>query len=80
LLNLSLIGQELVAHTCNPSYLGSKDQEDHGSKLSWAHSSLDPVLKIPITKRAGRVAQGGLEYQKKKLNVIISYVSKNPEG
>jgi hypothetical protein len=22
--------QALVAHTCNPSYLGGRDQEDHG--------------------------------------------------
>jgi hypothetical protein len=29
------IGQTLVAHTCNPSYSGGRDQEDHGSKPVW---------------------------------------------
>jgi hypothetical protein len=33
----------LVAHTCNPSYSGSRDQEDLGSKPAWANSR--PVLK-----------------------------------
>jgi hypothetical protein len=53
-----------VAHTCNPSYSGGRDQEDHGSKPAQANSSQDPVLKIPNTKRAGGVAQGlGLEFK-----------------
>jgi hypothetical protein len=51
--------QVLVAHTCNPSYSGDRDQEDHGSKPPQANSSQGPILKIPITKRAGRVVQGG---------------------
>jgi hypothetical protein len=24
-----------VAHICNPSYSGGREQEDHGSKLAW---------------------------------------------
>jgi hypothetical protein len=33
-----------VAHTCNPSYLGGWDQEDHGSKASLGKKSLqDPI-------------------------------------
>jgi hypothetical protein len=40
----------LVAHACNPSYSGGRDQEDHGSKPAWANSSLDPILKKPFTK------------------------------
>jgi hypothetical protein len=24
-----------VAHTCNPSYSGDRDQEDHGPKPAW---------------------------------------------
>jgi hypothetical protein len=28
-----------VAHTCNPSYSGGRDQEDHGSKPAQAKSS-----------------------------------------
>jgi hypothetical protein len=29
----------LVAHACNPSYSGGRNQEDHGFKLAWANSS-----------------------------------------
>jgi hypothetical protein len=47
-----------VAHACNPSDLGGRDQEDHGLKPAWANSLRDPISKIPITKRAGGVAQG----------------------
>jgi hypothetical protein len=39
-----------VAHACNPSYRGSRDQEDHGSKPVWANSPQDPISKKPITK------------------------------
>jgi hypothetical protein len=31
--------QVLVAHTCNLSYSGDRDQEDHSSKTAWANSS-----------------------------------------
>jgi hypothetical protein len=34
-----------VAHVCNPSYSGSRDQEDPGSKPAWANSWQDPILK-----------------------------------
>jgi hypothetical protein len=37
--------QVLVAHTCNLSYPGSRDQEDGGSKPTWANSSRDPISK-----------------------------------
>jgi hypothetical protein len=47
-----------VIHTCNPSYSGGRDQEDHSSKPAWANSSRDPILKNPSRKRAGEVAQG----------------------
>jgi hypothetical protein len=48
----------MVAHTCYPSYLGGRDQEDHSSKPAWVNSLWDPILKNPITKnRAGGVAQ-----------------------
>jgi hypothetical protein len=39
-----------VAHACNPSYSGSRDQEDSGSKPAWAHNSVRPYLKKPFTK------------------------------
>jgi hypothetical protein len=44
-------GRVLVAHVCNPSYSGGRDQEALGSKPVWANSSRDPVSKIPITKK-----------------------------
>jgi hypothetical protein len=39
-------------HTCNPSYLGDRDQEDHGSRSAWAKRD----ILSQIIKRAG-VAQ-----------------------
>jgi hypothetical protein len=39
-----------VAHTCNPSYSGGKDQEDLGSKPALANSLLDSISKTAITK------------------------------
>jgi hypothetical protein len=47
-----------VAHACNPSYSGGRDQEDHRSKPARENSSQSPILKNPLPKRAGRVAQG----------------------
>jgi hypothetical protein len=44
-------GLELVAHTCNPSYSGGRDQEDRGSKPARGKSLLDPILKKPFTKK-----------------------------
>jgi hypothetical protein len=55
---LKLVGrsQVLVAHACNPNYSGGRDQEVLGLKPAQANSFRDPILKIPITKRAGGVA------------------------
>jgi hypothetical protein len=56
--------QALVAHTCNPSYSGGRDQENHGSTPDREDSSRDPTLKTkqnkknPSQKRDGRVTQG----------------------
>jgi hypothetical protein len=47
-----------VAHTCNSSYSGGRDQEDLSSKPAWANSSQDPISKNPSQKRGGGVAQG----------------------
>jgi hypothetical protein len=43
-------GSTLVTHAYNPSYSGGVDQEDLGSKPTWASSIPDPILKIPYTK------------------------------
>jgi hypothetical protein len=32
-----------VAHTCNPSFSGGRDQKDLGLKPTWANSSGDPI-------------------------------------
>jgi hypothetical protein len=48
----------LVALAYNPSYSGSRDQEDWGLKPAQTNSSQDPISKIPNTKRAGGVDQG----------------------
>jgi hypothetical protein len=48
-------GTGLQAHTCNPSYSGARDQEDHSWKPARENGSRDPISKNPITKRAGGV-------------------------
>jgi hypothetical protein len=48
----------LVAHACNPSYLGGRDKGDCGSKPAQANSSRDPSWKTLHKNRAGGVAQG----------------------
>jgi hypothetical protein len=48
-----VIGQEWVAHACNPSYSGSRDQEDHRSKLAQANSWRDPSQKKKSHHRKG---------------------------
>jgi hypothetical protein len=40
-----------VAHTCNPSYSGGRDQEDQGLKPARANSSREPTWKISNTKQ-----------------------------
>jgi hypothetical protein len=48
-----------VAHACNLTYSGGRDQEDSGSKPAQANSSLDTILKKNLHKsRAGGVTQG----------------------
>jgi hypothetical protein len=34
----STMSQVLVAHACNPSYSGGRDQHDPGSKPAWTNS------------------------------------------
>jgi hypothetical protein len=43
--------QALVAHTCDLSCLGGRDQEDCGSKPAQANSSQDLISRKPITKK-----------------------------
>jgi hypothetical protein len=36
---------KLMAYTCNPSYLGGWDWEDHGSKPAQAKKFWDPISR-----------------------------------
>jgi hypothetical protein len=45
----------LMAHACNPSYTGGRDQENCSLRPAQANSLRDPILKTQ--KRAGGVAQ-----------------------
>jgi hypothetical protein len=45
------LGRAQVAHTCNPSYSGDRDQEDWSSKPAWANSLRDSILKKHITEK-----------------------------
>jgi hypothetical protein len=40
-----------VAHACNPSYSGGRQQEDCSSKPAWANSLQDPISKKHFTKK-----------------------------
>jgi hypothetical protein len=46
-----------VAHACNSSYSGGKDQENHSSKSAQGNNLQDPISKILTQQRAGGVAQ-----------------------
>jgi hypothetical protein len=62
---------QLIAHTCNPSYSGDREQEDCGSKpANWGKTVCEPLSwKKNSQKRAGGIAQGaGPEFKKKKEN------------
>jgi hypothetical protein len=48
-----------MAHTCNSSFSGGRNQEDQDSKPAQANSSWDPISKKNLfQKKAGGVAQG----------------------
>jgi hypothetical protein len=66
-----------VAHACNPTYTGGRDQEDLGLKPAQANSLWDPILKTYHKNKAAGVFQGvGPEfkpqYLKKKMNERIN--------
>jgi hypothetical protein len=55
-----------VAHICNPSYSGGRDQEDCGSKPAQANISQDPIskiLNIKKKKKAGVAQSVGPEFK-----------------
>jgi hypothetical protein len=42
-LTMQVFSQVPVAHACNPSYSGGRDQEDHSSKPAWTNGPQDPI-------------------------------------
>jgi hypothetical protein len=50
----SFVVPGVVAHSCNPSYSGGRDQEDRGSKLP-GQIVQETLSKKPITKNGGLV-------------------------
>jgi hypothetical protein len=49
--------QAPVAHACNPSYSGHRDQENHGSKAVWANGCL--TSKVFNTKKVCQSGSSG---------------------
>jgi hypothetical protein len=49
----------LVAHTCNPSYSGGRDQEDYSSKPAQANNSWECISKIPMRKMGWQNGSSG---------------------
>jgi hypothetical protein len=49
----------LAVHTCNLSYLGSRNQEDRCSKPARANSLQDPISKIPHPKQGRKTGASG---------------------
>jgi hypothetical protein len=62
----------LVAHICNPSYSGGRDQEDHCSKPAQVNSLRDPLSKKPSTKK-GSAQVPVPPPQKKKIQLKQHY-------
>jgi hypothetical protein len=70
----------LLTDTCNSSYSGGRNQEDHGSKPDWANSSVRPYLETPFTKlelvlwlKVKALVQGSVPQKKKKKKNPVSW-------
>jgi hypothetical protein len=64
-----------VAHTCNPSSSGGRDQYNHCLKLAQANSLRDPISKIAIHNKAGGMAQAAVRLPSK-----CETLSSNPKN
>jgi hypothetical protein len=60
-----------VAHSCNPSYSGDRDQEDWGLSQSQEDSSGDHILKIFNTKK-GWQSDSAVEHMASKCEALSS--------
>jgi hypothetical protein len=74
------ISQAPVAYAYNPSYLGGRDQKDHGSNPTQTNRLRDPISKKYHKNRTGGVAQSEgpefkSQYCKKKPNKTILSLS-----
>jgi hypothetical protein len=67
----------LVAHTCNPSYSGGREQKDHSSKPAQGIHSWDPISEKPFSKKDGGVVQGvGPEFKSKYCKKLFVFIAK----
>jgi hypothetical protein len=69
---------EPAAPACNSSYLGGRNQEDHGSKPGWGGGGNTLIQKYPTRKEAGGVAQVIAERLPSKHNILSS--NSNPSA
>jgi hypothetical protein len=46
-----------MAHNCNPSYSGGRDQKDYSSNPVTGKYFVNPISKLCNTKKTGRLAQ-----------------------
>jgi hypothetical protein len=46
-----------MAHACNPSFSGDRNEKNHRSRAAQAKGNRDHIWKILNTKKTGRVAQ-----------------------
>jgi hypothetical protein len=64
--------QVLVTHTCNPSYSGDIDQEDRGSKPTWANIHKTLSRTTLHKNRAGEGPVFKPQYHKKKKKKVLN--------
>jgi hypothetical protein len=71
----------LVAYTCHPTNLGSRDQEDHSSRSAGAKRKWDPTSKLPDTKGWWKGHRGRVPtkqyHQKIKMFVTLCFFNLN---
>jgi hypothetical protein len=66
-----------VAHTCNPSFLGDRDQEDHWFKTSLGKQfeRLCPEGKVDTSRRGDVAGKGGRRGSTVKKKSVHTYIN-----